>query len=70
MRLGLNALTFECLLAFGRTAEFFVIEGRPTRLSFGRFAGERRACAFRFECLAKIAVKGFKAPLSRPNPAF
>ena len=64
MRFGLKARILDCRFDFERDTDVLVAELRRTRFCFGRCAGARRNSALRFEFLAKIAVKDFKAPIS------
>ena len=57
MRFGLKARILGCRFDFERDTEVLVAERRRARFCFGRCAGVRRNCAFRFEFLAKVRVE-------------
>jgi hypothetical protein len=56
MRLGLDVATPGCLFRFRRRADDLPSKLRRSRLLLSR-ADDFRLLPFRFECLAKVAVK-------------
>ena len=56
MRLGLDVAIPGCLFRLRRRADDLVAKRRRSRLLFSR-GDDFRLLPFRFECLAKVAVK-------------
>ena len=57
MRLGLEVAILGCLFRLRRSADDLVGKLRRSRLLLSRFGADFRLPPFRFECLAKVAVK-------------
>jgi hypothetical protein len=57
MRLGLDVAIPRCLFRFRRSADDFAGKLRRSRLLLSRRSDDFRLPPFRFECLAKVAVK-------------